>query len=237
MAERQRRKAARESTSAAAAGQTSLVGDVTRRASMLWPGRKSIQNSRPGLGNHTKLKSQESLDVLPLGSMNGSPGASAATSPAASATSILETPTADKNPFEHPADPVSPFADSHRSPEQDSTLMNESSLPSTPVAKRASGSKRSPDRPVLEATTSYTNPPPPLPLGLPPPRSPPPPRADDVPVDRPPEPTVRPTLAQANTSDVDDGKETRWWHDWLCGCGEGPDRGGESQAGRTNPLE
>ena len=21
----------------------------------------------------------------------------------------------------------------------------------------------------------------------------------------------------------------RWWHEWLCGCGEGPDRGGDHQ--------
>ena len=47
------------------------------------------------------------------------------------------------------------------------------------------------------------------PLNLPPPRSPPP----VFPVD----------LEERNDSVV------RWWHDWLCGCGEGPDRGGEYQ--------
>ncbi|TEB38192.1 hypothetical protein FA13DRAFT_1725839 [Coprinellus micaceus] len=34
-----------------------------------------------------------------------------------------------------------------------------------------------------------------------------------------------------------EAKKTRWWHEWLCGCGEGPDRGGHHQAGRTNPFE
>jgi hypothetical protein len=63
----------------------------------------------------------------------------------------------------------------------------------------------------------------------------------------PPTPTLHPTPID------DDHREGRWWHDWLCGCGEGPDRGGdcqvrsdsfpgthsldECQAGRTNPFE
>ncbi|KZT32232.1 hypothetical protein SISSUDRAFT_567640 [Sistotremastrum suecicum HHB10207 ss-3] len=34
-----------------------------------------------------------------------------------------------------------------------------------------------------------------------------------------------------------DPHESRWWTDWLCGCREGPNRGGDDQAGRTNPFE
>jgi len=56
------------------------------------------------------------------------------------------------------------------------------------------------------------------PLNLPSPRSPPP---------------IFPE--ERNNSEA--VADVRWWHDWLCGCGEGPDRGGDSQAGHTNPLE
>ncbi|KAF8320814.1 hypothetical protein DL93DRAFT_2073535 [Clavulina sp. PMI_390] len=39
--------------------------------------------------------------------------------------------------------------------------------------------------------------------------------------------------------DDDNGpaEEGRWWTDWLCGCREGPNRGGDNQAGKTNPFE
>lgn len=38
----------------------------------------------------------------------------------------------------------------------------------------------------------------------------------------PPEPLIE-TTATEKEGDV------RWWHEWLCGCGEGSDRGGDNQ--------
>ncbi|KAF7298263.1 hypothetical protein HMN09_01048500 [Mycena chlorophos] len=79
-----------------------------------------------------------------------------------------------------------------------------------------------PQRPaMLKASSSIRRPPTPKPLDLPPPKAAPPTVAP------PPEPVV----------EESEHKETRWWHEWLCGFGEGEDRGGENQSGRTNPFE
>jgi hypothetical protein len=69
-------------------------------------------------------------------------------------------------------------------------------------------------------TTTTRQPPPALPLGLPPPKTPPPPLED-----------VRSREDEEDEEDDErgDGKPTRWWHEWLCGCGEGKDRGGDHQ--------
>jgi len=37
--------------------------------------------------------------------------------------------------------------------------------------------------------------------------------------------------------DIEPPFNGRWWTDWLCGCREGADRGGDHQAGRTNAFE
>ncbi|KZV69527.1 hypothetical protein PENSPDRAFT_753278 [Peniophora sp. CONT] len=79
-------------------------------------------------------------------------------------------------------------------------------------------------------------PPVPAPLNLPPPRTPPP-------VDQAPGPRSPPSSSRASSSEraaVEanaNAPPVRWWHEVLCGCGEGPDRGGDEQAGKTNPLE
>lgn len=221
MAERQRRKAARESVSSTSA---SLVGDVTRKAAFLWPSRKSHFPSNGGLGNHTALKSRESVDIVPLENLEASSPASVSPSPTTSAIDENQP----ENPFANPSDPISPFVDS----QQDTALMSPTSEPPTPTSRMKKilpGSKELPDRPVLVASSSsFVRHPPPKPLGLPPPRTPPPPA--ELPLsDRPPKATSPPVIDRQVSEIDEEVKETRWWHDWLCGCGEGTDRGGEHQ--------
>lgn len=202
--ERQRRKAARESTQQTNT-QPSLVSDISRRASLLWPGRKSKHPSisvPDGLGNHRVL---DPIDTLPLTDVNLSP------TPSPNAE-LDDTPT--ENPFAGPPESLSPFSDSHQAKLPD---VN----PSIPVNHLASSFSMAP--------TSRL--PPPKPLGLPPPRTPPPPTSSPPLSTPPPNTTIGGSGHEVQVQDY------RWWHDWLCGCGEGADRGGDSQAGRTNPFE
>lgn len=203
IAERQRRKAARESTQ-----QTntppSLVSDISRRASLLWPGKKSKHPSisiPDGLGNHRVL---EPIDTLPLTDAN--------LSPAPSISELNDTPT--ENPFAGPPESLSPFSDSHKAKRPDID-------PSIPVNHLASSFSMGPPSRLL----------PPKPLDLPPPRTPPPPTSSPPPSTPPPNTVVGASGHEVQVQDY------RWWHDWLCGCGEGADRGGDFQAGRTNPFE
>ncbi|VDB87478.1 unnamed protein product [Peniophora sp. CBMAI 1063] len=79
-------------------------------------------------------------------------------------------------------------------------------------------------------------PPVPAPLNLPPPRTPPP--VDQAPGPRSPLDGSRASSVERVAAEADVyAPPVRWWHEILCGCGEGPDRGGEEQAGKTNPLE
>ncbi|GLB37150.1 hypothetical protein LshimejAT787_0402010 [Lyophyllum shimeji] len=214
-AERQRRKAARES----AYSSPSLVSDVSRRASLLLSGNRSRHKNDSSLGNHVALRSQENISEVPLEDINATPTPSASPSPSPSPKPRDSTDT--QNPFANPPEPLSPFAD----PLQISALMSPSM--DDPSAKRSSDQV-----PVAGSSASKRAPPgPPMPLGLPAPRTPPPP------VDAPPQSKPPPSLSRSAKSTDDPPKETRWWHDWLCGCGEGPDRGGDYQAGRTNPFE
>ncbi|KAF8200861.1 hypothetical protein BJ912DRAFT_585938 [Pholiota molesta] len=97
--ERQRRKAARGSSTSAATSP-SLVSDVSRRASALWAGRKSRGSSLGGLGTHAPLQSQEdNIDTVPLTHINNSPSPSPtrsdSTNPAPVIPSLLQqTPCA-----------------------------------------------------------------------------------------------------------------------------------------------
>lgn len=210
MAERQRRKAARETNQPPA---KSLVSDVTRRASLLWTGRKSQHVSRPsrndrGLGTHAALQSQDSVDVVPLGDIETAGVDSPSTSPLPGQHSV--------NPFDHPSDPVSPFADQ-------SAVMDASSNPPTPSAQIDNTKQNTPKRPTLMQSSSSLGPPPtPKPLDLPPPRTPPPPNGQL-------QPTPSPSVSPPPNEERGEPKPTRWWHDWLCGLSEGDDRGGDDQ--------
>ena len=128
-------------------------------------------------------------------------------------------------------------------------------LTTTPTGKKH---LEVPKRPTLEASSSFAGPeaeaevkrtkskrqlPPPKPLDLPAPKAPPP-HPDAPPTDRPPQPVAEPDLeaherardaeAQRQLNQVeDDQTPVRWWHEWLCGCGEGHDRGGDNQVRPT----
>ncbi|KAH9935540.1 uncharacterized protein B0H18DRAFT_416157 [Fomitopsis serialis] len=92
--------------------------------------------------------------------------------------------------------------------------------PTTPKAAKT---------PALLPSTSLLSagPPPPQPLDLPKPRTPPP-RAETPHASRPPEPVAPPVVAP--TQQAEEPQEVRWWTEWLCGCSEGPERGGDRQA-------
>lgn len=205
-AERQRRKAARESQLSATS--SSLVSDVTRRASLLWPGRRRSQQGPPkGPGTHHKLRNSE--DEVALDEMD---------------TRVSSPPTPEpSNPFATPAASTL----SLNNPEG-SAIMHESDSGQTLTDDRTDVAPVS-QRPSLGRQGSTRAQSPPRPLDLPAPRSPPP-RTETPHANRPPEPTQPPKLQRA---DVEEEPERRWWTEWLCGCRES----GENQAGRTNPFE
>ncbi|KAJ7733756.1 hypothetical protein DFH07DRAFT_132477 [Mycena maculata] len=196
VAERMKRKAARESTHEI---QPSLLTNVTRRASLLWQGRRNSQhphNIDSSLGAHTALNTQDSADVVPLDDIAATPTPS-------------PTHSEPSDPFANPQT-LDPFSDAE-------AVMNPSADPPTPTPMI------SPTRPaLLTVSSSFRRPPTPKPMDLPPPRAPPP----------------QNTLPPIPVPDDDEHEpKMRWWHEWLCGFGEGDDRGGEEQAGRTNPNE
>ncbi|OAX39573.1 hypothetical protein K503DRAFT_769366, partial [Rhizopogon vinicolor AM-OR11-026] len=216
MAERERRRAVRESVHIGTGGGPSLLGAVTRRASVLLSNRHASKASSGGLGNHhhhhRALNSIDSSDAVPL-------------------TDIDQSPRVSENPFIHPSerDPSSqssPFDDS----KEQSSVMTEISGPPSPCSPDAFDSKMPSAQPtVLQRTSTLV--PPPQPLGLPRPLTPPPkePGPRVTPMKATPTPTLHPEA-------IEPEQQVRWWHDWLCGCSEGPDRGGDFQAGRTNPF-
>ncbi|KAL0575513.1 hypothetical protein V5O48_006468 [Marasmius crinis-equi] len=211
-AEQLRRKAARESYNGSTK-TNSIVSASGWRASSLWGGSGQSRHRALG-GNHAALESRDSMDQLPLDDMAPSPGFS----PRASPTPPESTNEHNTdNPFLNPPEASSPFADSH----QVTALMSPTTPPET---LKTTGDALPPDRPTLKAAEStFGRPPPPEPLGLPPPRTPPP-------IEQPPEPVPAPTIHQSPQASQTEEPETRWWHEWLCGCGEGPDRGGDYQA-------
>lgn len=201
MAERQRRKAARESHQTPT--KSSLVSDVARRASLLWTGRKSQHNSRPsrndrGLGNHAALQSQDSVDVVPLGDLEETGVDTPSTSPLPTQHGV--------SPFDHPSDSMSPFANQP-------AVMDASSNPPSFSTQIDDNTKR---------RSLKNEPPTPKPLNLPPPRTPPPPNGQL-------RPTPSPSVSPSPNDGPGEPRSTRWWHDWLCGCSEGEDRGGDDQ--------
>ena len=71
IAERQRRKAARESVGSAES--SSLVQDVARRASWLWPAKRSVKQAPPpGPGQHHQLRGEDEEEVA-LDDMDAAP--------------------------------------------------------------------------------------------------------------------------------------------------------------------
>ncbi|KAG6859851.1 hypothetical protein C0995_002928 [Termitomyces sp. Mi166 len=199
VAERQRRKSARES----AQPTPSLVSDLSRTASLLWSSKRPKHKHDSILGNHVALQSQENINSVSIDDLNATPTPSPSPSP---------TPSRDsdpQNPFENPSESLSPFADP---------------LQSLPITEKnpSTDSASSPGLQINRSPAKRVPPGPPMPLGLPPPRTPPP-------IHTAPSPTSPlSTLRPADTT-REDPQETMWWHEWLCGCSEGPERGGDYQ--------
>lgn len=198
IAERQRRKAARDSGSTVAS--TSLVGDVTRKASLLWPGRRRTRQQAPpeGPGQHRQLRTSE--DGVALDDMDTRLSAPPTPEPGSSPVFAR----ASANPFLTPQ--ASTVSLSLNSPDGDA-IMHASDAPPRPALARADSVARQP--------------PPPEPLDLPQPRSPPP-RTETPHADRPPEPIAPPVVEPQEQEQEQPPK--RWWTDWLCGCREDGDK-------------
>ncbi|KAG6889571.1 hypothetical protein C0992_004679 [Termitomyces sp. T32_za158] len=194
-AERQRRKSARESIQPT----PSLVSNFSRTASVLWSDKRPRYKHDPSLGNHVALHSQENINSVSIDE-SATPTSSPSPSP---------TPSRDsdsQNPFENTSKSLSPFAD----PSSSSSLAEmDSSSSSSGLQTNHSSAKRDP-------------PGPPMPLGLPPPRTPPP-------IHTAPSPTSPLSTSKPADTAPEDSRETMWWHEWLCGCSEGPGRGGDYQ--------
>lgn len=184
-------------------GGPSLLGVVTRRASVLLSNRHASKASAGGgLSNHRSHNSVDS-DAVPL-------------------NDIDQSPRASENPFLHPSERGSPS-------KEQSSVMTEVSDPSSPRSPDAFDSETPSSQPaVLQRTSTLV--PPPQPLGLPRPLTPPP-RENGTRV-TPMKATSAPTLRPASIEEPE--QQVRWWHEWLCGCSEGPDRGGDFQVGTTS---
>ena len=209
MAERRRRKTARESYQQPV--KSSLVNGVARRTSLLWTGRKSQHDSRPsrndrGLGNHAALQSRDSVDVVPLGSLETAGVDTPSTSPL--------TIQHDVNPFNHPSDSISSFVNQP-------AVMDVSSNPPT-FSTQIDDTKQLTAKRRSLVQSSSRKPPTPKPLHLPSPCTPPPPNGQL-------QPTPSPSISPPPNDGEGEPRSTRWWHDWLCGCSEGDDRGGDDQ--------
>lgn len=222
VAERQRWKAARESTFS---GPSSVLASATRRATSFWS-RRASHAPADGGGRHRVLQTSEDSghleDVAPVSS--------------SSALSPPFTPPLEQRhagPYAHPNDP---FSDT---PGSTSSLFVNALPVTSDIGASASVI-------ALEAPTSTTDSLSsqstkvsrsacaPAPLDLPEPRSPPP-RTATPHANRPPEPFPRPDsrMSHAAAYGEEDEKPVRWWTEWLCGCSEGPDRGGEIQVRPT----
>jgi len=222
IAERQRWKTARDSSTMS----SSVLTDVARRATWFWS-RRSSHPPDDGGGKHRVLETSE--DSPHLDDM--------VSSPLSAPQSLSNTPASDQprtGPYTY--DTTDPFSDPP--PGSTSSLFvnaqpitldigtfaeHEESESATVSSQRRTKKKKSRTIDV------------PAPLDLPRPRSPPP-RTASPHATRPPEPFPRPESSMSVHEDEDE-TPVPWWTEWLCGCSEGPDRGGESQAGRTNPLE
>jgi len=129
------------------------------------------------------------------------------------------------NPFENPDNIRNASKTSLNTPDHPTILTESSEPPAIFLGSSA-------------AERGRKGPPPPQPLGLPKPRTPPPRGGQGQEyINEPPDQTAAPfTAVRGASQDSDESeKETKWWTEWLCGCSEGPDRGGYNQV-RSPPL-
>ncbi|RPD78517.1 hypothetical protein L226DRAFT_295441 [Lentinus tigrinus ALCF2SS1-7] len=267
IAERQRRKIARESASAAPTSTTGGLGNAPSLLADLFR-RDSRKVPLGGVGTHQQLSTTDKdTESVPLEELD---------TPSADRLSFSPSPgpptPEPENPFETP----NPSRTSLNVPAQSAVMTESDTVPEEVTGSGPSSAKAKnldvQHPPTLQASSSLTPapgaskgkgqghgkkrrsqrpPPPPQPLDLPPPRDPPP-RMDEPNATKPPEPVAPPSVESSRNASLEEEREAaaatespkqvdlppvRWWHEWLCGCGEGPDRGGDNQAGRTNPFE
>ncbi|KAG8213690.1 hypothetical protein J3R82DRAFT_10388 [Butyriboletus roseoflavus] len=251
LAERQRRKSIRESTRHTAS--PSLLTSVTRTASLVLSGRTAPVGASVGPGGTGTFKSHETVDIaregyaVPLDDIDhtrSSSGDIVVHSPSPSTfdrstsldvgtdtgTRTASSSRMSEDPFVHP---------SERTPSHTPVTPTPKLLPSTPSSPSPFSDARAQHTLHADLTvrvdaeskkhvrkrssrTGIPFVPPPRPLGLPPP-------PEDIPHATPLQPTSQPVLRPPRREDPEESQEVRWWHDWLCGCGEGPDRGGDNQ--------
>jgi hypothetical protein len=216
---------ARESVSSL---RNSVLG-ATRTASSILAGLR-IQRPRSGAGggggHHHALADNENEDGMPLEDLDRTPPPSGANTPTLQQRFDTHHPSSDSttgsNPFENPDNVLNTSTTSLNTPDHP-TILTESSEP-PPILSTAVKQKKK---------KKQKGAPPPQPLGLPTPRTPPP-RNDEgqVYIAEPPDHTAEPSTTARGEDHLNSDeteKEVRWWTDWLCGCNEGPDRGGYNQ--------
>jgi len=198
----------------------SILEGVTRRASLILAGRHPSlsRRSRNGLGSHCALNSRDSVDGVPLSDIEHSPRPIAHSSTPSfgdNRSSIGDT----VDPFIHPSEarvslssPHSPFADS----KQPADIPKSNSPPTVDSSNGRNGVTRErhrllPGTPPMSISVTYSGGP----------SSPPNQKAL--------QPTPPPVINSSVSQPAEERKAVRWWHEWLCGCGEGPDRGGDHQ--------
>ena len=195
---------------------SSVLTDVARRATWFWS-RRSSHPPADGGGRHRVLETSE--DSPHLDDM--------VSSPLSAPQSRSHTPAIDQRrtgPYAHGT--TDPFSDPP--PGSTSSLfinaqpitLDIGTFTEQEESESATASSQHSTKKKKSRTIKA-----PAPLDLPKPRSPPPPMASPH-ATRPPEPFPRPELSMAVDEDE---TPVPWWTEWLCGCSEGPDRGGESQ--------
>lgn len=190
---------------------------------MLWRSGNRTRNTPIG-AKHMALGSTDNLDTVSLGAIPASPtptpSPSVVSSPQppqrldtdvttvakkrADSTGSDHDDNNTENPFDTPENSIalnaSPFSDEHQVD------------PTSTIESHTGQSQRS----RLSLSFDHSG------LGIPTPSS-----ITSLP-ERISSPNVSRRKGKSNDSD-DDSKPFRWWHDWLCGCGEGLDRGGDHQ--------
>ena len=220
----------------------SLFADLFRRDSRKVP--------LGGVGAHHVLSTTDGDgDVVPLEDLDTPSVDRFSTPPTPEPENPFDTPSASRTSLNIPDNPAI-MTESDSAPTELSTspaAKNHLDVPKRPTLE-ASSSFAGPEAEAggdgkVKRTKSKRQPPPPKPLDLPAPKVPPP-HPDAPHTARPPEPVAEPELdvherdrdveaGRREAKPVEDLPPMRWWHEWLCGCGEGPDRGGDNQVRGT----
>ena len=207
---------------------SSILADVTRRATSFFS-RRSSRPPTDGVGKHRALQTSE--DSPHLDGM--------VSSPLSAPPSRSTTPVSDQlrtGPYGHATDPFSDPAGSATS-----LFVNAQPITLDIGASPSSMDPGDPESATASSATLHPTEKPravsaPAPLDLPRPRSPPP-RTATPHASRPPEPFPRPnSRMSAHEHEDEDATPVPWWTEWLCGCSEGLDRGGEAQVRPVTSL-